>query len=149
MNEMLEETVPYLPKDKPRYLMGVGSPDYLIDAAIRGIDMFDCVMPTRNGRNGTVFTSQGRVIIRDAKYSQEYTPIDENCDCYVCKNFSRAYVRHLFKAGEMLGLRLATWHNLRFLIKLMEDVRQAIREDRLLDFRREAFERLGYIKNKA
>lgn len=111
--------------------------------------MFDCVMPTRNGRNGTVFTSQGRVIIRDAKYSQEYTPIDENCDCYVCKNFSRAYVRHLFKAGEMLGLRLATWHNLRFLIKLMEDVRQAIREDRLLDFRREAFERLGYIKNKA
>lgn len=149
MNEMLEETVPYLPKDKPRYLMGVGSPDYLIDAAIRGIDMFDCVMPTRNGRNGTVFTSQGRVIIRDAKYSQEYTPIDENCDCYVCKNFSRAYVRHLFKAGEMLGLRLATWHNLRFLIKLMEDVRQAIREDRLLDFRRESFERLGYIKNKA
>lgn len=149
MNEMLKETVPYLPKDKPRYLMGVGSPDYLIDAAIRGIDMFDCVMPTRNGRNGTVFTSQGRVIIRDAKYSQEYTPIDENCDCYVCKNFSRAYVRHLFKAGEMLGLRLATWHNLRFLIKLMEDVRQAIREDRLLDFRREAFERLGYIKNKA
>lgn len=149
MNEMLEETVPYLPKDKPRYLMGVGSPDYLIDGAIRGIDMFDCVIPSRNGRNGSVFTSKGRVIIRDAKYAREYAPMDENCDCYACRNFSRAYVRHLFKCGEMLGLRLATWHNLRFLIKLMEDVRQAIRDDRLLDFRKEAFERLGYTTQKA
>lgn len=144
MNEMLEVTVPYLPVDKPRYLMGVGSPDYLIDAVIRGIDMFDCVLPTRNGRNGTVFTSNGRVIIRDAKYARDYSPIDENCDCYACKNFSRAYIRHLFKCGEILGLRLAAWHNLRFLIKLMEDVREAIRNDRLLDFRKEAFERLGY-----
>ncbi len=149
MNEMLEETVHYLPKDKPRYLMGVGSPDYLIDGAIRGIDMFDCVIPSRNGRNGSVFTSKGRVIIRDAKYAREYAPMDENCDCYACRNFSRAYVRHLFKCGEMLGLRLATWHNLRFLIKLMEDVRQAIRDDRLLDFRKEAFERLGYTTQKA
>jgi queuine tRNA-ribosyltransferase len=144
MNEMLEVTVPYLPEDKPRYLMGVGSPDYLIDAVIRGIDMFDCVLPTRNGRNGTVFTSNGRVIIRDAKYARDYSPIDENCDCYACRNFTRAYVRHLFKCGEILGLRLAAWHNLRFLIKLMEDVREAIKNDRLLDFRKEAFERLGY-----
>lgn len=144
MNEILEHTVPYLPKDKPRYLMGVGSPDYLIDGVIRGIDMFDCVIPSRNGRNGTVFTSNGRVIIRDAKYSRDYIPMDENCDCYACKNFSRAYIRHLFKCKEMLGLRLATWHNIRFLIKLMEDIRQAIREDRLLDFKKEAFERLGY-----
>jgi queuine tRNA-ribosyltransferase len=144
MNEMLEVTVPYLPEDKPRYLMGVGSPDFLIDAAIRGIDMFDCVLPTRNGRNGTVFTSKGRVIIRDAKYARDFSPIDEDCDCYACKNFTRAYIRHLFKCREILGLRLAAWHNLRFLIKLMEDVREAIRNDRLLDFRREAFERLGY-----
>ena len=144
MNEMLEVTVPFLPKDKPRYLMGVGSPDYLIDGAIRGIDMFDCVHPTRIGRNGTIFTSKGRVIIRDAKYARDFSPMDEDCDCYACKNFTRAYVRHLFKTRELLGLRLATWHNLRFLIKLMEDVRKAIMEDRLLDFRKEAFERLGY-----
>lgn len=144
MNEMLEITVPHLPKDKPRYLMGVGSPDYLIDGAIRGIDMFDCVLPTRIGRNGTVFTSKGRIIIRDAKYAHDFSPMDENCDCYACRNFTRAYIRHLFKCGEMLGMRLATWHNLRFLINLMEDVRDAIRNDRLLDFRKEAFERLGY-----
>ncbi|NLM74520.1 MAG: tRNA guanosine(34) transglycosylase Tgt [Clostridiaceae bacterium] len=144
MNEMLEVTVPLLPKEKPRYLMGVGSPDYLIDGVIRGIDMFDCVMPTRIGRNGTIYTSKGRVIIRDAKYAKDFSPMDENCDCYACRNFTRAYVRHLFKTNEILGLRLATWHNLRFLIKLMEDIRQAIKEDRLLDFRKEAFERLGY-----
>ncbi len=144
MNEMLEITVPYLPEDKPRYLMGVGSPDFLIDGAIRGIDMFDCVLPTRIGRNGSIFTSKGRVIIRDAKYARDYSPMDENCDCYACKNFNRAYIRHLFKSGEMLGLRLAAWHNLRFLINLMKDVREAIMNDRLLDFRKEAFERLGY-----
>lgn len=144
MNEMLEITVPLLPKDKPRYLMGVGSPDFLIDGAIRGIDMFDCVLPTRIGRNGTIFTSKGRVIIRDAKYAHDYSPMDKNCDCYACRNFTRAYVRHLFKCGELLGLRLATWHNLRFLINLMKDIRKAIMEDRLLDFRKEAFEKLGY-----
>jgi queuine tRNA-ribosyltransferase len=144
MNEILGITVPLLPADKPRYLMGVGSPDYLIDGAIRGIDMFDCVLPTRIGRNGTIFTSKGRVIIRDAKYAHDFSPMDENCDCYACKNFTRAYIRHLFKCGELLGLRLATWHNLRFLTNLMKDVRKAIEEDRLLDFRKEAFARLGY-----
>lgn len=146
MNEILECTVPELPKDKPRYLMGVGSPDYLIDGAIRGIDMFDCVLPTRIGRNGTVFTRKGRIIVRDAKYARDMAPIDSECDCYACQNYSRAYIRHLFKTGELLGLRLATWHNLRFLLKLMQDVRKAISEDRLLDFRQEFFLKYGYIK---
>lgn len=144
MMNVLEETVPLLPENKPRYLMGVGSPDYLIDGSIRGIDMFDCVLPTRIGRNGTVFTSKGRIIIRDAKYAEDFSPIDEECDCYVCRNFTRAYIRHLFKAGEMLGMRLATWHNLRFLLKLMENVREAIRNDRLADFRNEFFSKFGY-----
>ena len=144
MNEMLEVTVPLLPSDRPRYLMGVGSPDYLIDGAIRGIDMFDCVLPTRIGRTGTIFTSRGRIIVRDAKYARDFSPMDPECDCYACKNFTRAYIRHLFKTGEILGLRLATWHNLRFLINLMSDVRQAIKEDRLLDFRNEFFSAYGY-----
>ncbi|HOP73226.1 MAG TPA: tRNA guanosine(34) transglycosylase Tgt [Thermoclostridium caenicola] len=144
MKEMLEITVPLLPAEKPRYLMGVGSPDYLIEGVIRGIDMFDCVLPTRIGRNGTVFTSSGRIIVRDAKYARDFSPMDPECDCYACRNFTRAYIRHLFKTGEILGLRLATWHNLRFLINLMSDIRQAIREDRLLDFRKEFFTRSGY-----
>ncbi|NLM10032.1 MAG: tRNA guanosine(34) transglycosylase Tgt [Clostridiaceae bacterium] len=144
MMDILEKTIPFLPENKPRYLMGVGSPDYLIDGSIRGVDMFDCVLPTRIGRNGTVFTSNGRIIIRDAKYAEDFSPIDPECDCYACRNFTRAYIRHLFKAGEMLGLRLATWHNLRFLVKLMEDVREAIRNDCLADFRNEFFRKFGY-----
>ncbi len=146
MNAILEEITPLLPTHKPRYLMGVGSPDYLIDGSIRGVDMFDCVLPTRIGRNGTVFTANGRIIVRDAKYSEDFRPIDSECDCYVCRNFTRGYVRHLFKSGEMLGLRLATWHNLRFLLKLMENVREAIRNDRLMDFRNEFFLKFGYSK---
>ena len=144
MYDMLECTVPLLPEDRPRYLMGVGSPDYLIEGAIRGIDMFDCVLPTRIGRNGTVLTSRGKIIIRDAKYARDFSPIDPECDCYACQNFSRAYIRHLLKAGEVLGIRLTTWHNLRFLLKLMENVRQAIMDDRLGDFRNEFFEAFGY-----
>ena len=142
--EMLEETVPLMPADKPRYLMGVGTPDYLIEAAIRGIDMYDCVLPTRIGRNGTVLTRKGRVIVRDAKYARDYGPIDEQCNCYVCQNYSRAYIRHLIKADEMFGLRLASWHNIHFLLQLMVDVRKAIAEDRLLDFRNDFFEQYGY-----
>ncbi|MDD4495784.1 MAG: tRNA guanosine(34) transglycosylase Tgt [Eubacteriales bacterium] len=145
MYDVLESTVPLLPEDKPRYLMGVGSPDYLIEGAIRGIDMFDCVLPTRIGRNGTVFTSKGRIIVRDAKYSRDFSPIDSECGCYVCRNFSKAYVRHLFKAGEILGLRLATWHNLYFLLDLMKQIRQAIIEDRLANFRTEFFNKYGYV----
>lgn len=144
MYEMLDVTVPMLPADRPRYLMGVGSPDYLIEGAIRGIDMFDCVLPTRIGRNGTVMTSRGRVIVRDAVYARDFTPLDPDCDCYVCRNFTRAYIRHLLKAGELLGLRLTTWHNLRFLINLMKQVRQAIAEDRLGDFRDDFFTHFGY-----
>ncbi len=141
MYEMLEETVPLMPEDKPRYLMGVGTPDYLIEGAIRGIDMFDCVIPTRIGRNGTVLTHDGRLIVRDKKSAEDFRPIEEGCTCYACQNYSRAYIRHLLKAGEMFGLRLCSWHNIHFLLHLMEDVRKAIAEDRLLDFRDEFFAR--------
>ncbi|MBR5974666.1 MAG: tRNA guanosine(34) transglycosylase Tgt [Clostridiales bacterium] len=141
MYEMLEETVPLMPEDKPRYLMGVGTPDYLIEGAIRGIDMFDCVLPTRIGRNGTVLTRDGRLIVRDKNSAEDFRPIEEDCDCYACKNYSRAYIRHLLKAGEMFGLRLCSWHNIHFLLHVMEDVRTAIAEDRLLDFRDEFFAR--------
>jgi len=146
MNEVLEYTVPILPKDKPRYLMGVGSPDSLIDGAIRGIDMFDCVLPTRIARNGTVMTSAGKLVVRNAEYAKDSMPLDEKCNCYTCTNFSRAYIRHLIKAGEILGGRLTTIHNLRFLQNLMKDIRNAILEDRLLGFREEFFENYGYSK---
>ncbi len=144
MNEVLDYTVPELPKDKPRYLMGVGSPDCLIDGSIRGIDMFDCVLPTRIARNGTVMTSKGKLVVRNAEFSEDFLPMDENCDCYACRNFSRAYIRHLIKAGEILGGRLTTIHNLRFLQNLMGQIREAIREDRLQSFRNEFFENYGY-----
>lgn len=146
MNEALEATTPFLPADKPRYLMGVGSPDALIDGVIRGIDMFDCVLPTRIARNGTTMTSQGRVVIKNAIYERDFGPLDPNCDCHVCKNYSRAYLRHLIKAKEAFGIRLTSYHNLYFLIKLMEDVREAIMEDRLLAFREEFSEQYGYNK---
>ncbi len=132
---MLEETVPLLPANKPRYLMGVGTPDYLVEASIRGIDMFDCVLPTRIGRNGSVLTRKGRMIVRDAKFARDFSPIDPACQCYVCQNYSRAYIRHLIKANEIFGLRLTSWHNLHFLFNLMEQVRAAIKDNRLLDFR--------------
>lgn len=144
MNQVLEFTTPLLPADKPRYLMGVGSPDSLIDGAIRGIDMFDCVLPTRIARNGTVMTSSGRLVVKNAAYARDYRPLDENCDCYTCRNYTRAYIRHLIKCDETFGIRLTTYHNLYFLIKLMEQVREAIKEDGLLDFREEFFERYGF-----
>lgn len=144
MLAMLEATVDLMPADKPRYLMGVGSPDYLIESSIRGIDMFDCVLPTRIGRNGTVMTKKGRLIVRDLKNAADYRPIEDDCDCYACRNYSRAYIRHLIKADEMFGLRLTTWHNLHFLLRLMDDVRDAISQDRLADFRDEFFEGFGY-----
>ena len=144
MNEVLEYTTPLLPSNKPRYLMGVGSPDSLIDGAIRGIDMFDCVLPTRIARNGTLMTSVGRLVVRNAKYARDFGPLDPNCECKVCRTYSRAYIRHLVKANETFGFRLTTYHNLFFLIKLMESVRQAIQEDRLLDFREEFFEKYGF-----
>lgn len=144
MYEMLEYTTPLLPNDKPRYLMGVGSPDCLIDGVIRGIDMFDCVLPTRIARNGTVMTSTGKIVIRNAEYAEDHEPLDKECDCYTCKNFTRGYIRHLIKANEILGGRLTTIHNLRFLQNLMKDIRQAIMDDRLLDFKSEFFYKYGY-----
>lgn len=149
MYEVLEFTTPLLPENKPRYLMGVGSPDALVEGAIRGIDMFDCVLPTRIARNGTLMTSNGRLVIKNAQYARDFGPLDPNCDCYTCKNYTRAYIRHLIKTGETFGLRLTTYHNLYFLLKLMEQVRQAIREDRLLDFRDEFFEQYGFNKPNA
>ncbi|WP_209122823.1 tRNA guanosine(34) transglycosylase Tgt [Alkalihalobacillus sp. BA299] len=149
MNRVLEFTTPLLPQNKPRYLMGVGSPDALIDGAIRGIDMFDCVLPTRIARNGTCMTSTGRLVVRNAKYARDFRPLDENCDCHVCNNYSRAYIRHLVKCDETFGFRLTSYHNLFFLLKLMEQVRQAIREDRLLDFKEEFFETYGFNKPNA
>lgn len=149
MYRVLEQTTHLLPEDKPRYLMGVGSPDSLIEGAIRGIDMFDCVLPTRIARNGTLMTSQGRLVVKNAKYERDFTPIDPECDCYTCKNYTRAYVRHLIRTEETFGLRLTSYHNLRFLIKLMEQVRQAIREDRLGDFRDAFFEKYGFNKPDA
>jgi len=141
MYEVLEETIPVLPQDKPRYLMGVGSPDCLIEGVIRGVDMFDCVLPTRIARNGTAMTSIGRVTLRNAKYARDFTPLDAQCQCPTCKNYTKAYLRHLFKAEEMLGPRLVTQHNLWFLIHWMEEIRQAIREDRLLALRDEFYQR--------
>ncbi|GEN46427.1 tRNA guanosine(34) transglycosylase Tgt [Alkalibacillus haloalkaliphilus] len=149
MNKVLDFTTPLLPDEKPRYLMGVGSPDSLVDGAMRGVDMFDCVLPTRIARNGTCMTSNGRLVVRNAKFAKDFTPIDENCDCYTCRNYTKAYIRHLIKANETLGIRLTTYHNLYFLVKLMGQVRNAIKEDRLGDFRDEFFEQYGFNKPDA
>ncbi|NMB07802.1 MAG: tRNA guanosine(34) transglycosylase Tgt [Tissierellia bacterium] len=145
MCELLEFTTPLLPSDKPRYLMGVGTPDYLFEAVVNGIDMADCVLPTRIARNGTVMTSRGQLTIRNAKYKEDFSKLDPECDCYTCSNYSRAYIRHLFNVNEILGARLATIHNLYFLIKLMENIREAIKEDRLLEYKEEFYKKYGYI----
>ena len=142
--KMLYYTTPLMPKDKPRYLMGVGTPDYLIEAALAGIDMCDCVLPTRIARNGTALTSHGKVVVRNATYERDWTSLDPECDCYTCKNYTRAYIRHLVKANEILGVRLLSIHNLRFLTRLMENIRTAIEEDRLGDFRTEFYKKYGY-----
>jgi queuine tRNA-ribosyltransferase len=130
-----------LPEDKPRYLMGVGFPEDLVEAVAGGVDMFDCVMPTRNARNGTVFTSRGRVILKNAANRADFGPLDPECDCYTCSNYSRAYLRHLFMAGEMLGPRLATVHSIRFYLHLMEEMRQVIREGLFGQWRRDFYEK--------
>lgn len=132
-----------LPREKPRYLMGVGTPEDIVEAVWRGIDMFDCVLPTRNARNGHLFTHEGVVRIRNAKHARDTGPVDPHCDCYTCRNYSRAYLRHLQRCNEILGARLATIHNLYYYQKLMADLRAAIEEDRLADFRREFFRMKG------
>ena len=144
--DILYYTAPKMPENKPRYLMGVGTPDYLIEAAISGIDMCDCVLPTRLARHGNALTSCGKVIIRNATYERDFTPLDPECDCYTCKNYSRAYIRHLVKTNEILGIRLLSIHNLRFLTKLMERVRIEIEHDNLLNFRDEFYKKYGYTK---
>lgn len=146
MNRILETTAPLLPENKPRYLMGVGVTDSLIDGVIRGIDMFDCVLPTRIARNGTVMTSHGRLVVKNAAYARDFGPLDDQCDCYACRNYSRAYIHHLIHADETFGMRLASYHNLYYLIHLMKRVQQAILDDNLLDLRQEVFEQYGYNK---
>ncbi len=137
MYEMIEASVPALPEDRPRYLMGVGTPEDLLEGVERGMDMFDCVMPTRNGRNGTFFTSFGKVVIRNAQYERDALPIDPECGCYTCANFSRAYLRHLFNAGEILALRLGTIHNLFFYLNLMRGIRSSIEQGRFAEFKKD------------
>ena len=146
MCDVLEFTTQFLPKDKPRYLMGVGTPDYLIEAVLRGIDMCDCVLPTRIARNGTALTSRGKVVVRNATYERDWRKLDEECECYTCKNYTRAYIRHLVKTNEILGIRLLSIHNLRFLTKLMERVKIEIERDNLLNFRNEFYKKYGYTK---
>ena len=146
--DILRYTTPLMPQNKPRYLMGVGTPDYLIEAALAGIDMCDCVLPTRIARNGTAMTWNGKVVIRNATYEKDFTPLDPECDCYTCRNYTRAYIRHLVKTKEILGTRLLSTHNLYFLTKLMERVRIEIENDNLLNFREEFYKKYGYTDEK-
>ncbi len=139
MYKMIDYSMAELPKEKVKYLMGVGSTDALLEGVLRGVDMFDCVLPTRIARHGTLMTSEGRINIKKAEYAEDFRPLDPECDCYCCRNYTRAYLRHLFRCQEGFGLRLLSIHNLRFLIHLMEQMRQAIREDRFLDFKNEFF----------
>lgn len=143
MYKVLDYLTPVMPENKARYLMGVGSPDALIEGSIRGIDMFDCVLATRIARNGTCMTSHGRLVVKNAQYERDFRPIDDQCACYTCQHYTRAYVRHLFKADETFGLRLTSIHNLHFLLNLMRQVRQAIRDDNLLEFKEAFFEQYG------
>lgn len=137
MYKAIDYSVPYLPEDKPRYLMGVGEPIDIIEGVIRGIDMFDCVLPTRIARHGNAFTRYGKINIKNAKYKEDFTPIEKDCDCYACKNYTKAYIRHLIVSSETFGQRLLSIHNIRFLIKLTEDLRKAIKEDNLLLYKEE------------
>lgn len=144
MQDILDHTTDYLPEEKPRYLMGVGTPDYLFEAVRLGVDMADCVLPTRIARNGTVFTHKGRLVIRNAKYRLDEKPLDPECDCYTCRNYSRAYIRHLFNVNEILGPRLTTIHNLNFLLRLMERIRGAIASGDFLQLREDFYRSYGY-----
>lgn len=134
MYSIMDELQPYYPQNMPRYLMGVGSPDCLVEGVLRGIDMFDCVLPTRTARNGLAFTSRGKVTVRNSVYKEDFSSLDSNCDCYCCKNYTKAYLRHLINTNEILGGRMLSLHNITYLINLMHEIRQAILEDRYLDF---------------
>ena len=143
MYEMLEHLQPLLPQGVPRYLMGVGSPDCLIEGVMCGIDMFDCVLATRVARNGTAFTSRGKVVVRNSSYREDFTPLDPECGCYCCKNYTKAYLRHLVNVGEMLSAQLLSLHNITFLHKLMSGMRQAIFDDDLQNFAKEFYKNYG------
>ena len=143
MYKAIDYSIPYLPEDKVRYLMGVGEPIDIIEGVIRGVDIFDCVLPTRIARHGQAFTRCGKINLNNAKYKEDFTPIEENCDCYTCKHYTKAYIRHLLNTGEMLGGRLLSIHNIRFLIRLTEELREAIKEDRILEYREEFLKKYG------
>lgn len=139
MYEMLDFLQPQLPSDVPRYLMGVGSPDCLVEGVVRGIDMFDCVLATRVARNGTALTSRGKIVVRNGKYREDFTPLDPDCDCYCCKNYTRAYLRHLVNVGEMTAAELLSLHNIYYLTRLMKDLRESILEGTVKDFVKEFY----------
>ncbi|MEG1711335.1 MAG: tRNA guanosine(34) transglycosylase Tgt, partial [Clostridia bacterium] len=141
MYKMLDLLQPFYPEKMPRYLMGVGTPDYIIEGVMRGVDMFDCVLPTRIARNGTAMTSNGSVTVRNANYKEDFTTLDSECDCYCCKNFTKAYLRHLVNTNEILACTLLSIHNIRFLLKLTENIRKAIENDNLLEFRKQFYEK--------
>lgn len=148
MYDILDFLNPLLPKDQPRYLMGVGSPDCLVEGYARGIDMMDCVLPTRIARNGTAFTKKGKLVVKNAAYKEDFTPIEEDCDCYACRHHTKAYIRHLINAGEMLGAELLSIHNLHFLLKLAHDCREAILNDRFPEFRDQFLANYDISKSK-
>ena len=148
MYEMLDLIRPEMPEGVPRYLMGVGSPDCLIEGVMRGVDMFDCVLATRIARNGTAFTSKGKVVVRNGKYKQDFTPLDDECSCYCCSNYTKAYLRHLINVGEMLSSMLLSLHNISFLHKLMADMRRAIFDDCLTDFAREFYSKYSSVQTR-
>lgn len=143
MLEVLDYAVDYLPETKPRYLMGVGTPDYLFEGVERGLDMFDCVLPTRIARHGLAMTSAGRVNIKNKKYEKDFSPLDKECDCYTCQNYSKAYLRHIFKAGEMLSSMLLSEHNLHFLLNMMKNIRKSIEDDSFLEYKEEFYNKYG------
>lgn len=147
MYKMIDYAIKYLPEDKPRYLMGVGDPIDLIEGVIRGVDMFDCVQPTRIARHGNAFTRYGKINLRNAKYKEDFTPIEDTCDCYACKNYTKAYIRHLIVAEETFGQRLLSIHNIRFLIKIMEELRESIKTNTLLEYKEDFFKKYG-VKNE-
>ena len=143
MYKMIDYAVKYLPKESVKYLMGVGSTDAILEGVLRGIDMFDCVLPTRIARHGALMTSEGRVNIKKVQYKKDFTPIDKECDCYACKNYTKAYIHHLYRCNEGLGMRLMSIHNLRYLIRLTEQIREAIEQDRFGDFKDEFFKKMN------
>ena len=148
MYKMIDDGIRYLPEDKVRYLMGVGDPIDIIEGVIRGVDIFDCVLPTRIARHGQAFTRTGKINLNNAQYKEDLEPIEKECDCYTCKNYSRAYIRHLITTGETLGGRLLSIHNIRFLIKLTEELREAIKNDTILEYRQKFIEKYQTKKEK-